>query len=220
MKIHYKEMIAGPRMLWMVKYLTLSKIILLIALSGTLFFSLYLTLNSLLLLFVLGAISFFYAFKFNITSKRTNLRDIPGIKIYLIGIVWAISCSLIPSFEANSLKQAEWVITVGYFLYIVGITIPFDIRDIDVDEMNKKTIPQLIGTRNAIILSNILILISGLTFYWVVTPNLMQEASIIMGISISMLMTSLTNKSRNELYFSFVMDGLLIFYPAIVIILS
>lgn len=219
-KIYYKEMIAGPRMLWMVRNIQLSKIILYASLIGTIFFALYLSLTSLILLTLLGAISFFYAYKFNLTSKRTNLRDIPGIKIFLIGLVWAISCSIIPSIEAQSLCKTEWFIFLSYLLYIIGITIPFDIRDIDVDEINKKTIPQLLGVRNAIALSSLLILISGIGFYTVVESNVKMEMGIILGTSLSLILTSLTHKKRDELYFSFLLDGLLVFYPIMVVLLS
>lgn len=220
MKIHYSELLMGPRMTWMVKYLWLVKILLFVALLSTLFFAMYLRLPSIILLAILGAISFFYAFKFNITTRRTNLRDIPGIKIYLIGIVWAFSCAIIPAIEAESLGQTQWIIAAGYFIYIVGITIPFDIRDVDLDNVNKRTIPQLMGERNAIILSNLLIFSSGMIFYSVIIPNPVTEIAIMSGTSLSIILASLTNKQRDELFFSFFLDGLLIIYPLMVILLS
>src|SRR5690606_30678237 len=69
------------------------------------------------------------------TGQRFGLRQIPGLKLFYIGLVWAMSCVLLPVAEAHHdgwlvqwfpvMQLMCWV-----FLFIVVITIPFDIRDI------------------------------------------------------------------------------------------
>ena len=209
MKIHYSELLVGPRMSWMVSNLRFIKAILFVSLLSTIVFAMYLEFMSMLILAFLAAISFFYAFKFNLTSKRTNLRDIPGIKIFLIGSVWAVSCAIVPAIEVETLNEKTGLIGLGFLLYIIGITIPFDIRDVDVDEINKKTIPQLIGTKSAVILS-ILLVISSI---FLMGQSLDQLKLLSVGVGISIIAVLLTKKDRDELFFSFILDGLLIILP-------
>ena len=216
MKIHYSELLVGPRMKWMLDNLIFVKVLLFLSSLSTVFFSVYLSLPSLITLFILGAISFFYAFKFKLTSKRTNLRDIPGIKIFLIGLVWALSCAIIPAVEAEMLNFKTWTISASFFLFIVGITIPFDIRDIDFDEVNKMTIPQVIGEMRSKILASLIICIS----FWLMDTSFQFIIASISGAFLSVTLVLLSKKNRDELFFSFVLDGLLIAVPLVFYLLS
>lgn len=210
-KISKKEQFHGPRMEWMEEHSTLVKLTMFIGIVGSIWLSLYLDLLSLFLLIILGFVSFLYAFKFNLLSRRTNLRDIPGIKIYLIGVVWALSCVTLPFIENEMSDGLIAFRTTGAFLYIVGITIPFDIRDIDLDEYQKKTIPQLVGINSSKAISASLLLGSYAFFAY---PTF-SDLSLGLGVLISIIFVLFANKNRNELYFSFVLDGLLVMVPVI-----
>lgn len=210
LKLAYKEKIQGPRMDWMVLHERLVKFILYAGCLGTLFFALYLKLSSLLLLGILGAISFMYAYKFNTFSKSTNLRDVPGIKIFVIGIVWAVSCAIIPAMELGVFNTKIVLVSFGFLSYIVGITIPFDIRDLDYDEINKKTIPQLVGTTFSKLIAVLLI---GLGFWLMKFPEVI-EWQLAVGLLLSIVLVAATKKAFNELYYSLVLDGLLIAVPS------
>ena len=210
LKLAYKEKIQGPRMDWMVVNQKLVKFILFTGTLGTLFFALYLTLSSLLLLGILGAISFLYAYKFNAFSRKTNLRDVPGIKIFLIGTVWATSCAIIPAIELDVFNTKIVLVCFGFLSYIIGITIPFDIRDLDYDEINKKTIPQLVGAPFSKLIAVLLI---GLGYWLMKFPEVI-EWQLAVGLLLSILLVSATRKTFNELYYSLILDGLLIAVPS------
>lgn len=211
MKLHYQEKLHGPRMAWMEKHLILVKITLLLGTCGALFFSLYLSVFSLIVLAVLGIISFFYAYKFNLTNRKTNLREIPGIKIFLIGLVWALSCSVIPSIETGLPYSLISNFALGYLLYIIAITIPFDIRDIDADALHQKTIPQLVGKKGAKAIAIGLLIAS----YLVMLSPRYFDLGLLIAMLISVAGVLLTKKERNELFFSFFIDGLLILTPVL-----
>lgn len=196
-------------MKWMMDNLWLFKMILVLALLGTITFTMFLSFRSILPLTILGIVAFFYAFKFRMFGKRSNLRDLPVVKIFLIGLVWAVSCVLIPAIESNSLSAETSFIAAGFFLYIVGITIPFDIRDIDLDEVNKKTIPQLLGIHRSKLLA-IVLLLSALPLMGVSAES---RLILLPGILFSILLVILTKKNADELFFSFGVDGLLILLP-------
>ena len=87
-----------------------------------------------------GAITLLYRLSF---KAFEGLRNIPYIKIILIAISWSLSCALIPC-VINELTTFETIlICLRYFLFIVVITLPFDIRDLKIDTII--TIPNKIG---------------------------------------------------------------------------
>jgi hypothetical protein len=91
-----------------------------------------------------GIISFFYVLHVP-GLKGKNLRDIPGIKIYIIALVWVLITVIVPYLIDTNLNFQKTLILFGAeVLFMISITIPFDIRDINLDEKSKKTIPQLI----------------------------------------------------------------------------
>ena len=91
----------------------------------------------------------------NIDGKRKALRDLPGLKIFVIAGVWSILCFYLPLVE----PVRSVIITVLGFSYILGMTIPFDIRDLPFDHSSQRTIPQLVGWKIARLLSIILVML-------------------------------------------------------------
>jgi UbiA prenyltransferase family len=208
-KIFYGDKTSGPRMSWMKENETLSKIILVVSTVGTLYYSYFLSWTSLCILLILGAISFFYAYKIDFKQHSKNLRDLPGIKIFLIGIVWASSTALVPAIEENTINSKIILITLGFFFYIIGVTIPFDIRDIELDEKTKKTLPQLLGEKRSILLAIVLVILS----YALINIPDFQEWKLGLGILFTILIIAATRKNRTEFFFSLITDGLLIIMP-------
>jgi 4-hydroxybenzoate polyprenyltransferase len=197
---------------WMIENSGLSNFIII---GGAIFaavLSLTLNLESIFVLIGLGFISFFYAYEIKLKGKKkSNLRDIPGIKIFLIAIVWGLSCCILPYIQNDVWNsQIIWPITTAFSLYILAICIPFDIRDIELDEKRKKTIPQLIGVQGSKILA-ILITISS---YFTLIMNLdFFSIGLLIGYILTIILIALSSKEKNELFFSFIMDGLLVVMP-------
>ena len=156
------ERISGDRMVWMQAHLGLVRILLVTSIVSTLFFAFFLSIQSLILLSILGSLAFFYAFKIKMgRDKKKNLRDISGLKIVLIGLVWSATSVLLNDLEYGNIDGHSLLSFLGMMCFIVGITIPFDIRDLIVDEPSKKTIPQLIGYRPSVFIAVLLILVSS-----------------------------------------------------------
>ena len=111
----------------------------LITISLIVFINLFLGFNnnSQLLIVIISFCSFMYPF---------ILRTIPYIKIYLIALVWCLSTVLLTATENNLVISIDVILSlISRFLFIVAITIPFDIRDIKFDALTLKTIPMLFG---------------------------------------------------------------------------
>jgi 4-hydroxybenzoate polyprenyltransferase len=118
----------------------------------------------------IALITLFYSlplFKHDIFLFR--LREIPLLKIFLISFVWSAITILLPIIQSG-LPYDRMHVTLMFierFLFIFAITIPFDIRDIAIDQPSGlKTIPILLGEKRSLIMSNMaLILFIGLCVF-------------------------------------------------------
>lgn len=86
-------------------------------------------------------------------SSNMRLRDIPIAKIFLIMLVWSVSCVLLPVWENGiSIQERKdvYVLFLIQCVFLLFITLPFDIHDYASDKQaGLKTIPVLVGTRTA-----------------------------------------------------------------------
>jgi len=212
-KLRKKEGISGPRMDWMIRSSKTVKGIMVVGLLSTVVSVFFLSVESWLLLPVTALISFFYAFKI----KGINLRDIPFVKIILIGAVWALSAGWMFFIEDQDFSRLGVQYSFFMFLYIIAITIPFDIRDIHLDETGKKTIPQLFGIKGAKVIAVTLTIIAFLLLESMTVLNMWFH---LLAISISVLAILYAHPKRHELYFSFGVDGLLIVIPVLAYLLN
>ncbi len=134
-----------------------------------------------------------------------RLRDINYIKIFLISFVWAY-ISMLPIILASGFTNTVLILMLEKFLFVMAITIPFDIRDQTIDSHNQlRTIPDLIGTRRSYILSVMLLIICSvlkILTYPIDLGIVMTIADIIVIASIM-----LSQKIRSDYVYSGLLDG-------------
>ena len=187
---------------------------------------LYLSFEAKLLMAFIGIISIAYNLPFlSINNKKIGLRNIPGIKLFLISFVWAISCVLLPIVELESRHQiivplSETVLLIAKrFLFICAITVPFDIRDLFQDKLYElKTIPVMLGEKKAWIFCQAL-----LVAYLVLLILFTQTINIdVIGIGLTILLTGWlifkSNIKRNEYYYFFYLDGTMLLQYLILVL--
>jgi 4-hydroxybenzoate polyprenyltransferase len=82
---------------------------------------------------------------------KKRLRDYSIIKIFTIAFVWAWITSFIPEYIALGTFDVHQFLSFSErFLFFIAITIPFDIRDFEVDiHLGVKTIPSLLGVNRS-----------------------------------------------------------------------
>ncbi len=177
----------------------------------TIYFSFSLSLHSLYILVPAVFVTLLYPFTFSFFGHSIVLREMPGLKIFLIVIVWTIvSVGLIITESDIPFSIEVCVLIASRFFFVLSITIPFDIRDLKYDKNSMKTIPQLFGVEKSKQLA-----------FW--SLALYELASIIHFILadfsllflIALLLTSLyvglliykTNEENNESFFTFWMEG-------------
>lgn len=136
-----------------------------------------------------------------------SLRDIPFIKILLISFCWAFVTIFLPDLFFGKESFSAWIYIFASFLYIIGITIPFDIRDIDLDKRSKKTIPQLFGKKIACLVAVIILLLVAFVFLFLTHDFMFYHCLL------SAFIVSFAYKNRLEWYYSFILDGLLVIIP-------
>lgn len=111
-----------------------------------------------------GVLSLLYNIPFLRLGKHTGgLRQIPGLKLFHIAIVWSLSTVGLPVIEAWTEGTAiDWAaanfLGVIKILFLLVCTLPFDVRDIKQDSYyNLKTVPTMIGEQKSIQLNYALI---------------------------------------------------------------
>ena len=173
-------------------------------------------LKSLLVLIPFAFMTFFYVIPiFKIRSTEVSFRNFPGIKIFSIAIAWAGVSVLFPLYEKGvELNTTVFVEFIQRILFLIAITLPFDIRDIHSDSEELKTLPQILGVKNTKIIGSLL-----LVFF--VLLELIQKMNLLITISIAIvtvtfLWFSTIDKSRY--YSSFWVEGIPIFWLFLILL--
>lgn len=98
-----------------------------------------------------GVITALYALP--VFSDNRNLRSLTGIKIFVIATVWAGVTVILPVLEAGFMYWPDLLVEfIQRLMFVVVLTLPFDIRDLRFDTKQLQTIPQLFGIRKTRIL--------------------------------------------------------------------
>lgn len=114
-----------------------------------------LPLNIFLMVCLLFLLTLSYRFRwFRYQGKKVALSDLPYLKSILLAAIWTLMCSIIPL----NLEPGHGLLHLAFFLYFLGLSIPFDIRDLKKDVPSRKTIPQVLGVHRACKLSLFLLL--------------------------------------------------------------
>ena len=99
-------------------------------------------------LFFLGLITFFYGMPLKWVASK-SLRKISGLKIYIIAFVWAATTAFLPQLQSGlDLFQIDYMWILERFVFIFILMLPFEIRDMNFDDLKLSTIPQSIGLSN------------------------------------------------------------------------
>jgi len=114
----------------------------------------------------LGLASLTYAF---VPRMNGGLRKVSWLKIPLIAVVWATATTHHPE---HGIDPILWVQRA---LFIAGLTLPFDIRDIEIDRPHMTTIPMATSAKRALSLSRNLIAVAGSISFLVWGCRCMQD---------------------------------------------
>jgi hypothetical protein len=131
------------------------------------------------------------------------LREIPGIKILMIAISWGWTAYYVPTLINGTVPHgSDYRILLAFILYIIAITIPFDIRDMRHDKPQMRTLPQVLGLKGAGWLGMVLLIIAAL----ILLPFGSIKSFIVslgIGIFYAGLMIFLADNEKSDSFYGF-----------------
>ncbi|MBC8053352.1 MAG: hypothetical protein H7Y13_09835 [Sphingobacteriaceae bacterium] len=178
----------------------------------------FLSTASQVLLLFLGGIAISYNLPlFTLADKKFGLRNVPGLKLFLIALIWSLSCVLLPIVELGNsqlvmIPANDTIILIAKrFLFIAAITVPFDIRDLFQDRSyDLKTIPVIVGEKKSyLICQGLLAAYLSLLFLFTQQFNSIFFA-LLSTIAITGWLIFKSEFKKNEYYYFFLLDGTMI----------
>ncbi len=160
---------------------------------------------------ILGFVSIIYGLPlFKNKFHLFRLRDVPGLKIFLIAFVWSYVTEGLPALING--EPLYYLALFERFLFIFAITIPFDIRDFNYDATYLSTIPQYFGINTAKWLALFAILSCELIlfyrFFFNNDFNLIGVIVIYLTYEFSYILINRCHLYSKERYFTFGVEGL------------
>lgn len=214
------EGVGTERTLWRDRNQRLIKILLATSLLGLLTCSFWLSFEILFLFILLGSLSFLYTIPTPL--NKTALRQIPYLKIFLIAFVWSSVTILFPLIELKQplLNNKILLLFLERFIFILSITIPFDIRDYKSDKENKiRTIPGIIGIENSKKLSVILLIFYLLISFLHYNEGVIFTSRLLASLFTAILIFKIKSETKEPFYLG-LMDGTMVLQCLLLGILS
>ena len=191
--------------------------LILLALAGYHFF--FLSYLVWFICFVLALLIGLYALP--VTSRHKNLRNSGILKVMLVALVWTGTTVIIPLISSSiSFSWDIYLLILQRFILILILLIPFEIRDLENDELHLKTIPQRIGVSKT---KNLGLFLS-LIFYAITFLKDDLSRLEIMGNTILFLiliiMLLMTHRNQSKYFASFFVESIPICWLGILIFLE
>jgi 4-hydroxybenzoate polyprenyltransferase len=170
----------------------------------------------------LGVLSLAYSLPVMVRGDRKlRLKDVPGLKIFLVALIWASVTVVLPALAAGvDLFGADtiWVFAERV-VFIFAITLPFDVRDLARDrQAGIRTLPMRLGADRTRWFA------MGLTAVFVVMVVVHYGLAIdaaTLPLAASGLLTAValwfSDEVREELYYVGLLDGTMLVQGVMVI---
>ena len=168
---------------------------------------------------ILATLSTLYAIPFLPTLK--NLRSVGGLKTFLVAFIW-VGCTVYLPLKDNYLELG-WV-TLGLFterfILVLILLLPFEIRDLKLDDPELKTIPQRLGVKKTKILGYVMVLCYFLLSF---LNDGLSGRVLVSKLLISMILILILKKTKGNQspYFSsFLVEALPVLFWGIVVVIK
>ncbi|MGB5481704.1 MAG: hypothetical protein WBM91_11550 [Eudoraea sp.] len=189
----------------------------LLALAGYHFF--FLSYAVWFICFVLALLVGLYALP--VSSKHKNLRNSGILKVLLVALVWTGTTVVIPVISSTiSFSWDIGLLILQQFILILILLIPFEIRDLEYDELNLKTIPQRIGVSQTKNLGLFLSLIFYLITFLKDDLSRLEIIGKTILFLILIIMLLMTRRNQSKYFASFFVESIPICWLGILIVLE
>ena len=199
------------------KYIQLVSVLSLIGFASIFFL---LQLSSQILFVILGLITFLYAIPMGVKTPK-NLRSIGGVKIYIIALVWAMTTVVLPVLESQQTFVFDhWILVVQRTFIVIVLMLPFEIRDLDTDQLHLSTIPQKIGILNTKIIGYALLGDSILLELFKHGFNQNNFLILIFSVALLAVFLAKSTKKKSRYYTAFWVESVPILVLIFVVVLT
>lgn len=201
-----------------------------------------LTLKIISILTVLAALSALYTFIFLNTATKTgiagigllclfylipiaknksNLRNLAGIKIYIVSFCWAAVTLIIPLLNADiAISNDIFYKFLQRFILTLILILIFEINDLKYDDIRLRTVPQTIGVpKTKSLIYFLLLTFYGLEFLKIGYYEYQWFINLIL-VSITGVLTFFANSQRSKYYTLFWVESLPIVWYLLVLLLG
>lgn len=164
--IFVPQALQDEKYVWLKEHIKIFLLVVVFAVTGFIYTLSEAKKEVLIALAPLAVIALFYSTPVWHFGKRLfRLREIPYLKIFLIALVWSGATVLLPVIHTGKpwdIIQITLLLAERFF-FILAITVPFDIRDLDADQKaGLKTLPMLFRKSNPLIISYLSLFVFGL----------------------------------------------------------
>ena len=145
-----------------------------------------------------------------VQKMHTNYTCIFEASIFLIAFSWSFSTVALIYYESNLTLNPNVVLSIiSRMFFIIAITIPFDIRDVEYDKKKTYTIPMLVGDKMAkkIAVFFLLLFLIIDSYLYLNNLNFGFFISTILCFLYSFYIVCKDNKKKDGLYYSFWLES-------------
>ncbi len=176
-----------------------------------LFYATRLKLTTLVFFIPLGLVTLLYAIPF-LNGLTQNLRNVASIKIILIAMIWAITTVLLPVIDAELVLTSNTIFqAIQRMLFVIVLTIPFDIRDLQFDHKNLQTLPQILGVARVKKFGFVLLALTILLEFFI-TPNANFKTVFIIIFFMLLILLQRAKRKQTKYYASFWVEAIPVFW--------
>ncbi len=179
----------------------------------------FLKLDAYLMLWIggLALVTFLYAVpilpKKYFLDEQQNLRQIGGLKVYIIALVWSLVTVLLPVLnEEMKFDTSIWLSLIQRFCFVIVLMLPFEIRDLNYDSLKLSTIPQKIGIKKTKTLGVLVLIVFLILEFLKSNSNFQSLISILITSLITFLFLIFSSKNQSKHYSSFWVEAIPIFW--------
>ena len=87
---------------------------------------------------------YWYCYTVSFTGFKFNFRGFKGLKIHLVALSWVLTTVFLPlSLSGQSLNEFSLVYGLQRYLFVLVATLPFEIRDLKLDDPNLRLGPKM-----------------------------------------------------------------------------
>lgn len=168
---------------------------------------------------IFGLISLLYLFPLSPQSK--NLRNVSGIKIFVIAFSWAGVTVVLPGLTGDVIYLYAILLSfIQRALFVLVLTLPFDIRDLGSDEPHLGTIPQIYGEEKArttgVVLLSLVIFLEIIKIW----ATVQEIAVLIVIVTVTYWLLRKSTETQSKYFAAFWVEGVPILWWLLLFILN